>query len=102
VVCNPLLQAGCERPILFSLSTSLISYAACCGTLKSEDLPALEKTPDRRVREAIELLFDKVVEIGSVARPCCDFRSMTFSFPPKTPRARFCGRDHAMAAFIAS
>jgi hypothetical protein len=29
VVCNPLLQADCEGP-------TLISYAACCGTLKSD------------------------------------------------------------------
>jgi DNA invertase Pin-like site-specific DNA recombinase len=36
------------------------------GYTKAADIHALEKTPDRRVREAIELLFDKVVEIGSI------------------------------------
>jgi hypothetical protein len=35
------------------------------GYMKSEE-PSFEKTPDRRVREAIELLFEKVIEIDVV------------------------------------
>ena len=37
VVCNLLLQAGCERPHCSRCYRSLISYAACCGTLMSLD-----------------------------------------------------------------
>lgn len=36
----------------------------------------LEKDPDRRMQEAITLVFDKVAELGSAARPCSGSSNM--------------------------
>lgn len=55
------------------------------GYIKSES--SLEKTPDRRVREAIDLLFEKVVEIGSVRQTLLWFQEHGLQFPTHTARS---------------
>jgi DNA invertase Pin-like site-specific DNA recombinase len=60
--------------------------SAPVGYIKSE-VPTLEKTPDRRVREAIELLFQKVVEIGSVRQTLLWFQEHGLQFPTHTCRS---------------
>ena len=48
--------------------------AAPVGFLKT-DAPHFEKDPDRRIQEAIGLVFQKFREIGTVARRCPGFWS---------------------------
>jgi DNA invertase Pin-like site-specific DNA recombinase len=60
--------------------------SAPVGYIKSE-MPTLEKTPDRRVREAIELLFEKIVEIGSVRQTLLWFQEHGLQFPTQTARS---------------
>jgi DNA invertase Pin-like site-specific DNA recombinase len=60
--------------------------SAPVGYIKSEE-PSLEKTPDRRVREAIELLFEKVVEIGSVRQTLLWFQEHGLQFPAHTSQS---------------
>jgi len=60
--------------------------SAPVGFLKSEE-SSLEKTPDRCVREAIELLFEKVVEIGSVRQTLLWFQEHGLQFPTHTARS---------------
>jgi len=59
--------------------------SAPVGYIKSEE-PAFEKTPDRRVREAIELLFEKLVEIGSVRQTLLWFQEHGLQFPAHTAK----------------
>jgi DNA invertase Pin-like site-specific DNA recombinase len=60
--------------------------SAPVGYIKSEE-PSFEKTPDRRVREAIELLFEKVVEIGSVRQTLLWFQEQGLQFPAHTAKS---------------
>src|ERR1700745_3532948 len=60
--------------------------SAPVGYIKSEE-PSFEKTPDRRVREAIELLFDKVVEIGSVRQTLLWFQEHGLQFAAHTAKS---------------
>ena len=60
--------------------------SAPVGYIKSEE-PSFEKTPDRRVREAIDLLFEKVVEIGSVRQTLLWFQEQGLQFPAHTAKS---------------
>jgi hypothetical protein len=59
--------------------------AAPIGYIKTED-PRLEKNPDRRVQEAIALIFRKFQEIGSVRQTLMWFLEHGLQLP--TQRAR--------------
>src|SRR6201993_649770 len=59
--------------------------SAPIGYIKTEE-PSFERTPDRRVREAIELLFAKVVEIGSVRQTLLWFQEQGLQFPASTSK----------------
>ena len=54
--------------------------AAATGYLKTKD-QRLEKDPDRRVQEAIELVFRKCIELGSVRQTLMWFLEQGLQFP---------------------
>jgi len=56
------------------------------GYIKSEE-PCLEKSPDRRIQQAIELLFEKVVEFGSVRQTLLWFLEQGLQFPAHTAKS---------------
>lgn len=68
------------------------------GYIKSEE-PSLEKTADRRVREAIELLFEKVVEIGSVRQTLLWFQEHALQFTAYTPNREVQWKRPSYACF---
>src|SRR5688572_11811906 len=74
--------------------------SAPVGYIKSEE-SSLEKTPDRRVREAIELLFEKSSRSAAYGRRCYGFRSMDCNFPRTLPEVKCSGRDPATDVSIA-
>jgi DNA invertase Pin-like site-specific DNA recombinase len=59
--------------------------AAPIGFLKTED-QRLEKDPDRRVQEALRLVFDRFVAIGSVRQTLLWFLEHGLQLPACTPR----------------
>jgi DNA invertase Pin-like site-specific DNA recombinase len=69
------------------------------GYTKAADIHALEKTPDRRVREAIELLFDKVVEIGSVRQTLLWFQEHGLQFPAHTAKSEVLWKRPSYGSF---
>src|ERR1700760_4208412 len=58
--------------------------AAPVGYLKTED-QRLEKSPDRRVQEAIHLIFRKFSELGTVRQTLLWFLEHGLQVPPQTP-----------------
>jgi DNA invertase Pin-like site-specific DNA recombinase len=68
------------------------------GYLKSQE-QRIEKTPDRRVRQAIELLFEKVVEIGSVRQTLLWFLEHGLQFPAHTARSEVRWKHPSYASF---
>jgi len=75
--------------------------AAAVGYLKT-DAPHVEKDPDRRVQDAIALVFRKVVELGTVRQTLWWFLSMGCNCPSGRRRARSRGDARPTACCIAS
>jgi len=55
------------------------------GFLKTDE-PGLEKSPDRRVQEAIRLTFEKIGELGSVRQTLLWFLEHGLQFPVRSAR----------------
>jgi len=68
--------------------------AAPVGYLKTED-QRLEKSPDRRVQEAIHLVFRKFSELGTVRQTLLWFLEHGLQVPTHTPRAKILWRRPA-------
>ena len=69
--------------------------AAPVGYVKTGD--RLEKDPDRRVQEAIRVVFDKVMELGVPGRLSCGSSNMGWICLQSRTTATSCGADPAMA-----
>jgi len=63
--------------------------AAPVGFVKVGD--RLEKDPDRRVQEAVILVFDKVANSAVSGKPCSGSSSMGWTWPPSATMARWSG-----------
>ena len=91
------LAARYENACRGELVVAAPVVAAPVGFVKAGD--RLEKDPDRRVQEAIRLVFDKVAELGSAVRRCCGSRSTGSTCPPGAPAARSSGAGRATRPF---
>jgi hypothetical protein len=72
--------------------------AAPVGFVKVGD--HFEKDPDRRVQGAIELVFDKVAELGSAARRSYGSTNTASICPRSRAMVKSNGADPAIAASI--
>jgi len=70
------------------------------GYIKTEE-QRLEKNPDRRVQEAISLVFRKFRELGTVDKHCCGFWSTNSNCQRKRSAASSTGGGRPTDLFIA-